>query len=310
MAAACFGFAALSDASTAPRLLRASSLIQPIFIEDTDAYGVVYHNNYAKIVHRALQRHYAASVCVLSDALPARALPVELIGLDQFRFLRPAVLGDEVVITSNLVVDEGSAGRCIIMDHEMVSAQDGLPFATARSASRARGVHAEADRPEWAIIRDGSPNRASVYDVDVWEDELTPGGLSPSAVLRAFERARTDTLGGPAALSRLQRESVKCLVARMDAMAFGTHLQTGLPGVVLGQPDLCVLSSTSVRKARICFDQSLVARGTGGTVAYTVLARGLVTCLCVDGVSGKMRSPPPWITSRFDAEQEQEQDLK
>ena len=128
-------------------------------------------------------------------------------------------------------------------------------------------------------------------------------GLSPSAVLRAFERARTAALGGPAALRRLQSESIKCLVARMDELAFGTHPHTGLPGVTLGQPGLCVISSTSVRKARIRFEQSLVARGVDGAATHTVLARGLVTCLCVDGASGKMRSPPEWITVRFIDEQ-------
>jgi hypothetical protein len=155
--------------------------------------------------------------------------------------------------------------------------------------------------PAWATIRDdNSIPRAFVYDVDVWDDDLTPGGLSPPAVLRAFERARTATLGGPAALSRLQSESIKCLVARMDALAFETHPLTGLPGVTLGQRDVCVLSSTSVRKARICFDQSLVARDAAGPGTRVVLARGLITCLCVDGASGKMCSPPEWITSRFD----------
>lgn len=283
--------------------LRTSSLAQPVFIEDTDAYGVVYHNNYVKFVHRGLQAHYARE----DGALSLSARPVELLALDEMRFVRPATLGDEVrVVTS---VTGVLAGGVLVADHALVCAVDGEEFFRARSYSRARQaarspVAQLEGLPEWAQPLDAPiAARALAYGMDVWEDELSLcGGLSSVAVLRAFERARTESLGGPAMLSRLQDERIKCLVARIDQLALNTDLARGLPSVQLGQLGLRVLLTADVRKARIIFEQQLVC-GTASSEpedSEVVLARGLVTCLCVDADSGKMSAPPAWLTSRYE----------
>lgn len=271
-----------------------SALRQPVYIEDTDAYSVLYHNNYAKFVHRALQAHCARGST-------SAACAVELLGLDDLRFIRPATLGDDVLVETSVV--EEMAGGELVAHHSLACATSGESFARVRSYSRPRqggrdGAALPLEQlPGWIALETCAPLSAphAKYELTVWEDELSShGGLSGMAVLRAFERARTDALGGPAVLSRLQDERAKCLVARIDELAFNVQPGGGLPSVRLGQVGLRVCSTAGVRKARIVFEQRLVCS------AGALLARGLVTCLCVDAESGKMSAPPAWLVSTIE----------
>ncbi|KAG8465638.1 hypothetical protein KFE25_002945 [Diacronema lutheri] len=309
-------------AHISPPIPRSSILSQPVFIEDTDAYSVVYHNNFiTKYVHRALQRHCAVD--------GRSAAPVDLLAVDETRFLRPATLGDVVRIQTTVV--HAAARGILVADHSLACMRGDGEFVRARSFFRLRAA-ACADGggdeaalgeprvalPTWYDLGAAPAGHAGAfaYDLDVWQDELgTTGGLSAGAVLRAFERARTASLGGPAVLSRLHAERIKCLVARIDELAFNVCPARGLPSVRLGERGLCVRTTAEVRKARITFEQRLVcsraapagaapadqpdAETATRRVTDAVLARGLVTCLCVDAESGRMSSPPEWLASRY-----------
>ena len=76
---------------TDPKTTGKHSLILKIYIEHVDRYNVMYHSNYLKFMSRAIQSIRG---------------PHEIIEIQDFKFLIPAKLGDEILLETNEVYDK------------------------------------------------------------------------------------------------------------------------------------------------------------------------------------------------------------
>jgi acyl-CoA thioester hydrolase len=84
-----------------------NSLTLRIYWEDTDGGGVVYYANYLKFFERA-RTEWLRSLGVQQGALQAESGAIFVVAEANVRYLAPARLDDEVVVSVN-VVERGQA---------------------------------------------------------------------------------------------------------------------------------------------------------------------------------------------------------
>lgn len=248
----------------------ASSLSFDVFIENTDAQGVLFHGEYVKFVQRGLEHHFAGT-------------PPTLLGIDDIKYLRAARLGDELRLDTRVhAVDEDLA--CVTFVHDFVLACD--ETLVARVTSRCGTAPRELEALQ--LVAD-VPTAQNPFVL--WEDQLGPRGLSPTAIINSFERHRTTLLGGPRALARWQEEGIICVVGRIRAFeaANAVHVdQSWQEG-----PDLVIQSHVTVKGGRqAIFDQRLGVRRRRG---IEVLSSALVTCVTVNEAGAAIRLPKAFV---------------
>ncbi|MEJ7931369.1 tol-pal system-associated acyl-CoA thioesterase [Ramlibacter sp. AN1015] len=81
-----------------------------VYWEDTDAGGIVFYANYLKFFERA-RTEWLRSVGVSQSVLRAQTGGMFVVGETAVRFLQPARLDDELIITARLA----SAGRASLL---------------------------------------------------------------------------------------------------------------------------------------------------------------------------------------------------
>lgn len=250
-----------------------------VYIEDTDAYAIMYNANYVKFAERAhfVQGNRAAMV----------------VAVDGMKYRRAAKLGEA------LTVD--------LADVEAPGDWEGL------RAQRA-GIAVEGGKPCVTCARlgfwtGGAPGSLPPFEapapmprpaVDVafraWPDELRlpPSGeseavpLSANAVLNLFERARTEGLGGPDALKAFQDDGTTFVISSVSGLRVCGAVR---PGDLL----------RSVARARIeggpmiVFEQQLVAEDG------RVVAHGEVGLVCLSGgkLAAAEKALPPDLFARI-----------
>jgi hypothetical protein len=207
----------------------------PVYIEDTDAYGVLYNANYVRAYERAI-----ASVSIDSTC------PPDIVAVDQMRYKIAPTLGSVYVIvgtfkdaSANASTGNTALGSCATMetwDLEMRSAQNASvvyhsavgvqiywsPTTTATAAAHLESLHQPwSGQSRWtgtistASTTTGSSTFLTSHSFPVYRDEcLTtsmPGNACCSQLhvplfrtMHYWERARSTILGGPDALRRLQ----------------------------------------------------------------------------------------------------------
>ena len=97
-----------------------------VYFEDTDLSGVVYHANYLRFLERARSDMLAAAG-IDQRAAHESGEGVYAVAAMDLRFVRPARLGDALLVTSR--VAEVRAAACVI--HQTVS-RDGEEVVAAR----------------------------------------------------------------------------------------------------------------------------------------------------------------------------------
>jgi acyl-CoA thioesterase FadM len=128
--------------------------------------------------------------------------------------------------------------------------------------------------------------------VELSADELNGGSNTPSEadVLRWFERNRTDVIGGGSGLAELQAAGCLVVVTALDEFRLDSGAEWGCGTVT-------VRSQITVKRKGMLvrFDQMVL--GKNGAV----LARGRVTCACVDARSMSLMEAPPALLARLTA---------
>lgn len=154
-----------------------------IFIENTDAFQVVFYAQYFKFFQWGLH-----------DAIGASA---RLRGVDDMKFKGAAVLGDECEVVT-VATGDSSFEQSIV--------RDGTVLVSARTSTR-------------AVVADVDYAYALEHAVR-FDDIDRDGALSLDAALRGFERTRTKTLGGAKELAALLDHNVTVVVARVDELRY------------------------------------------------------------------------------------------
>ena len=127
--------------------------------------------------------------------------------------------------------------------------------------------------------------------VELTADELNGSSNSPSEadVLRWFERNRTDAIGGGSGLAELQAAGCLVVVSALDDFRLCS-------GAEWGGSTVTVRSRVTVKRRGmiIRFEQTV---SDGGAL----LARGRVTCACVDASTMSLMEAPPALLARLTA---------
>ena len=261
-----------------------------VYIEDTDAYAVVFYANYIKYWERAAVKAIGAANVETDDG--------KIFGIHSangMRYVAAGTLGDACVASVELLgVDENgrlaaSASFNRASDNAVLCSASDLRFEfTSGGASVDWPLDpVEGEAPaDPCDVEVGPPptSGSSPYEagLTLQLDEASPGGtLSLHACMRYFERHRTLFLGGPSGLQSLADAGVNVVVGRINSL----RLLPAACSVRVGTPlELRCRAILKARNTQILFEQWLT------TPEGVPLARADVTCICTDGK--KMCSAP------------------
>ena len=101
--------------------MAAHKLKLSVYLEDTDAQGIVYHANYLKYFERARSRIFKAHGL---DSGPATAQPMFVVHEMNIKFKQPARLSDELEVTTEF--EKASDYRLTFEQQIRPSGQDEL----------------------------------------------------------------------------------------------------------------------------------------------------------------------------------------
>ncbi|KAL9183306.1 hypothetical protein ACHAXT_005093 [Thalassiosira profunda] len=224
-----------------------------VYIEDTDAYGVVYNSNYLRAYERALHSAAADDSAGEGDDGNLQLLRGGALGRDgwfvlqvtEHKFQSSPALGGEFVVRGKLVerdcaIQEEAGGdkngppSCMeTWRLQMTSPlsredeDDGAPAVVYNEATVTIASHEmigrlpDLSRPQAPLFDDAIGVMArSAFRLH--RDEFDAGlahRLPLRNVLNLFERARTDCLGGPDALRKMEGEdNIVWVVTGVDDM--------------------------------------------------------------------------------------------
>ena len=283
-----------------------------VYIEHTDAYGVVFYANYLAFASNAAEALGRAGGFDFARAF-------RCVKIEKCRYARAATLGDAVAVRSEVMrADERSA----TLRQEIVSANDDdddetvyvdaeITYARAETKDGA-AVGKLAATDDGADARDGAGDgtfaapwemedgRCASTAVRMYRGERSLGdaGCSHVDVLRFFERGRTDAIGGSDALSALRDAGVVVVVSRLEAhFPRGDGSLTSSPAKSSSSviPVYDVKSTVELKRRgiQVVFHQAMFT-DDGACVGY-----GDITCTCLDATTMRPMPCPPALVDAF-----------
>jgi acyl-CoA thioesterase FadM len=275
---------------------RSYQLRQQVYIEHTDCFAVTFYARYWSWLA-------AGREAALGSSFRESGLQQVLFHADGCRLASPAVLGDTVVVHSELVGTDrkllfwrqsvcpstnalgkphlsGTTVSGLVDRHGVAHAfpehlVDGLPVSTAQFSLTAPLAPSPAPAAVTSTVMPFAIELSGLHGVPTETD-----------VLRWMERNRTDIIGGGAGLKRLQEAHTLVVVTsvsdfRMDhRVAAHTHAQP---------VRVCSAVTTKRRGAFIIFHQEAWVGGQ-------LLAHADITCACVDAnTMALMPAAPPGL---------------
>lgn len=324
-----------------------------IYIESTDAFQVVYYANYFKFLQWGVLDHYNQQQQQQQQQNDkdgsVSASPSLIRHVTNMKYRKPAVLGDAVdIITTPKVrrsFDEqtGAAAAAAYFEqtivrrgtNEVLISADVITEGLLRSAPTNNN-----DSQNQKKVSQRKVDSHVLPGIRVLPDEvsgwLSAGGSSSSrkkvtslsldACLRYIERGRSDWIGGPEALRKLQhppseqtpQEPMTVVVAKIDDMRYyyrsGEEAAISVEqdsGVVPGASTVRVESTVSLNRSIISFQQKVFvdsdpddtddgdqARSDKNKTA-TPIMEATVMCCCVSTATGKPVMPPNELLQKF-----------
>ena len=268
-----------------------------VYIEDTDAYQVVYHGNYLRFFERAAAATISGTTQV-GKLLRSDGLGFGLLSASGLKYSTPAVLGDACHV--DLKPHEATEADGIVScAAALIRNRDGEVLCTASDlrlgwVGAVSAIAACADEPlgEYPAACE-SPELLEPLSLQL--DECSPvGTLGMHAAVRYFERHRTHYLGGPENLAAMADTGVNVVVARINGLRLLPEAHRTRAGAPL------VLRCRVTLKARqVLFEQWLLRKEDAADGMLTPVARADVTCLCVDAAAGRLVAAPAEVADRL-----------
>ena len=281
-----------------------------VYIEHTDAYGVVFYANYFAFASNAAEAlgRVAAGGGGGGGAGGANAGGFDFgrafrcARIEHCKYARAATLGDAIAVRSEVVrADERSA----TLRQEIVSANDDADETVFLSAEITyAGAGAETDDSVGVGDTAGDETFAAPWEMEdgrcastavrMYRGERSAAQRSHVDILRFFERARTDAIGGSDALSALQDDGVVVVVSRLQAyFPRGDGSQSKSSSSVIPVYDVKSTVELKRRGIQVVFHQAMFA-DDGACVGY-----GDVTCTCLDAKTMRPMPCPPALVDTF-----------
>jgi len=262
------------------------SPVFPIYIEDTDAYGILYNGNYLKFYDRAL-----------CSVLPSD--PWSLIRFDAQKFVASPALGDRVVVRGILQDGTWDLTMTSIDGNQVYNSIVNVTVAVPDQHGLMELPDPNKPPPKDSV----DANLSSFIDTfPVFRDELDAQGRLPLRIaLNYFERARSNYLGGPEQLHRLQSEDD--LLAVVTSIADCGLASESRDYLVVQPGDLVnVRTSTKIKRKGMIIEchQTLETSNQSSSCPGIPLAQGKVTIMMINRTSRRPTAKlPAWLLEKL-----------
>lgn len=274
--------------TTAVTEIQLTSPPMQVYIEDTDAYGVVYNTNYVRAYERALH-WFGESSPVASELL--RKQDWSTLKVKKQRFVKSHALGGDFVVTGTRRSQSETMEE---WELEMANQESGTIY---NSAIITIGTELPSPGP---LDCDGASSPMAENFL-LYRDEFDinlHGRLPLRNAMNPFERARSNGIGGPDALRRLQQEDGLIFVVTSIDEAALIHNDA-----VLCRPGSAVTVTTTVqvkRRGMIRFLHTMWANDKCGVPQR--VAQAVVVLMTLDAATRKPSSAlPDWLKERLSA---------
>ena len=269
-----------------------------VFIEDTDAYGIMYNGNYLRSFDRAIHLCTSSLVNDIDDESKQDRVTTQhenwsIVSMGHQKFVSSPSLGGNFVVEGTL---KDSSKDLEVWDLKMMSPDGDTVFNTVQDlkiASPSEGTTFSSPPIEpFSLDENDSIVKGASHTCPIYRDEIDAhrnGQVPLRIVLNLFERARSNLLGGPDDLQRLQVEDdILVVVASMtDCSLMDENDNPIYPG-----QNLTVETSYEVKRRGMVLDcyQTLVDdKGSR-------LAQGLVTLMFIKNSTRRPTSKlPEWV---------------
>ena len=205
-----------------------------VYIEDTDAYGIMYNSNYLRCYDRALHMtsyaHNSKTDLACSSVVLQHDDEWSIVSFERMKFKTAPALGTSFVIAGRLV--EQPSPHEQVWDMQMQCDQDESLVYNTIEGVRIAHLPSDGSSTDWIphpnafAVDKRSPKAKTAVTTcskntfQIYRDEFDPhlsAHLPLRNVLNLLERSRTNLLGGPDGLRRLQQDhDVRYVVTRVD----------------------------------------------------------------------------------------------
>jgi acyl-CoA thioesterase FadM len=251
------------------------SPVMQVFIEDTDAYGIVYNGNYLRFYERALQGFAPASSILEKND------PWTIVRVNKHRFKQSPVLGDSFIVTGTKLPSDTIGEET--WDLVMKSPTDVNVIYNTAVVTVATKLLTMPSYLQSNIV-------SSIdFDFMVYRDEFDSQVLPLRSVLNPFERVRSNILGGPKALQQLKDEQgVVFVVASVDdALLYASPCKPG--------ETVIVRTTLSMARRGMLFKFQHILESNGLCVA-----KANIDLLTLDAATRKPTSKlPSWLLEKL-----------
>lgn len=280
-----------------------------VYIEDTDAYGIMYNSNYLRSFDRALHmtttKHKLSNSnsndrnsASLSHPISGQHEGWSIVSVGNQRFAASPRLGEEFAIQGRLQQRDDNQE---LWDMQLQSLDGSIVYNTVKDLKiqvaddDSVSLHSSlSDIPPFDMAS-LQPNFVGDQDLfTVYRDEIDAhwqGHLPLRNVLNLFERSRTNALGGPEGLRRLQEDPNNPIIVVVTGISELTLVDEGIvlvPGQVVAVETAMVVK----RKGMVleCY-QTLKS-----TLSSARLAQGKVSLMMLDAKSRRPTAKVPmWV---------------
>lgn len=308
-----------------------------VFIEDTDAYGVMYNANYLRAFDRALHQSSfqerednekditksSVEEGTLSKQFSAVLLHEgwSIVAVECIRYKRSPTLGGAFIISGSLM---DATEYCEMWNLVMTSVDGATVYneATGLRIAHPPSPHHNCTKQNYTTVwplQQQSPlplvipqslsskkksDTVTTCATDVfptYRDEFDPHmpfHFPLTSLLRLFERARSNTLGGPDILRQLQKEDNILLVVT-ENRNLSSSMQSQL------RPGQSVTVETTVigRRSGTILDCYQIAFALSAHGERHMFGQGITTVLAINATTHRpVRSMPIWALERLSKE--------
>lgn len=296
-----------------------------VYIEDTDAYGIIYNSNYLRSFDRALHmtidvahgddegKKDGSNISPTVQNLRGQHEGWSIVSVGQQRFKASPVLGQDFVIQGELQRSEEIEE---VWDMEMISLDGAIVYNTVKdltiqvadnvletstkingSTKQHAPLHSSLMKVPPFDLEAIQPNFVCKEDYfTIYRDEIDAhwqGHLPLRNVLNLFERSRTNALGGPEGLRRLQEDPENPVTVVVTGISDLTLVEEGVT-LIPGQ-SVAVETAIVMKRRGMVIECHQTLKSTAGTCDAR-LAQGKVTLMLLNA---KTRRPttklPEWV---------------
>lgn len=225
-----------------------------VYIEDTDAYGIMYNTNYLRAYDRAL--HMSTQLHnpdIHKGTMSSQHEGWSITSFEQQKFKSSPKLGEEYVIRGELKV---SADNYEIWDMEMTNPEGDVTYNSITNLQISKlnndaviddGMNEfalEANPEPYNTYLDQKTNPFFATNFTVYRDEIDthwPNHIPLRSILNYMERCRSASLGGPDALRSLQEDdSVVVVVTGIQSCSLIDEGVFCFPGQIISSDSFLV----------------------------------------------------------------------